>query len=189
MSGTERGQTPELEWNGAASIATIGRDPRDYQTRGTTGDPAQCEAFLNHQGRYGWMLASISEGPPWNRRAWLTLVRARGSWTDGRAPNGEPLRRHVYRVIGKRRDLVDRGEQQRIEALVAAGWTIVGVLKAQPWDERPVTFLAKVDTDVIEVIEEPDDSEQKYSERLDPAKRNAAIASALAEAARRRAQG
>lgn len=179
MSDRERGGTPELEWHGAAYIATMGRDPRDYQTRGTSGDPAECEAFLNHQGRYGWALASVSEGPPWNRRAWLTLVRPKGSWTDGLRPDGAPIRRTMYRVIGKRRDLIDRGEQQRIDALVAAGWRVIAVLRAQPWHERPVTFLGRVDTDVIEVIEEPDDEERPYSEKLDPAQRTAAIARAL----------
>lgn len=186
MSEAERGRTPELEWSGAAHIDTLGKDPRDYQTRGTSGDPAECEAFLNHQGRYGWVLDSISEGPPWNRMAWLTLVRPAGSWTDGRGASGEPLHRHVYRVIGRRPDLVDRGEQERIDALVAAGWGVVGVLRAQPWNERPVTFLAKVDTDVIEVIEEPDDEEQPYSEALDPQQRTAAIARVLAEVAARK---
>ena len=125
------------------------------------GDPAQCEAFLNNEGRYGWVLVSVSEGPPWRRDCWFTLARPHAATVDGLSPTGHPLRRWMYRVIGKRRDLVDRGEEQRIEALVAAGWTVHAVLKAPPWHERPVTFLTRMDIDTIEVVREGEDVSPK----------------------------
>lgn len=121
------------------------------------GDPAQCEAFLNNEGRYGWVLVSVSEGPPWRRNSWFSLFRPHAATQDGLTETGEPLRRWMYRVIGKRRDLVDRGEEQRIQGLVDAGWTVKAVLKAPPWNERPVTFLMKQDVDVIEVVREGED--------------------------------
>lgn len=137
------------------------RRPGEQVTRAFGGgDPAQCEMFLNHESRYGWQLVSVSEGPPWNRNSWFTLHREPGAVTDGMSETGWPLRRWMYRVIGRRQDLVDRGEATRIVKLIEDGWRVAAVLKAPPWNDRPVTFLTKHDVDVIEVVR-PEDPPQK----------------------------
>ena len=157
--GTER---PEPIVYVGPPVTTVGADPNEEQTRAVGfGNPWQCEAFLNHQSRFGWRLTSVSGGPPWRRDSWLTIARPASASTDGLGSDGQPITRVIYRVIGKRQDGIDRGEQARIDRLVEAGWRVVAVLKVEPWNTRPVTFLEHDDIDVIEIVREGDAPEKR----------------------------
>lgn len=176
--GRDRQHPPRI-----AEVGIYGADPRLQRCIGLgTRTTAEYEAIVEGFARHGWRITSVSGGPPTNRNAWVDIERTRGAFTDGRNADGTPIQRYAYRLVGRERDLVDRGEEATIAALLADGWRLVRVLNVAPWDTRPLSFLEKPADAPIEIEQLEDTGEAFASERsITPEQAMAAIARALRE--------